>query len=55
MASAFISLSTIGFGDMVPMIEPPDMYASFVWVEISAQSSDFIGSSFSTLKSHERV
>ena len=43
MASAFISLSTIGFGDMVPMIEPPDMYASFVWVEISAQSSDVIG------------
>ena len=24
---------------MVPMIEPPDQYASFVWVEISAQSS----------------
>ena len=31
------------------MIEPPDMYASFVWVEISAQSSDFIGSSDSEL------
>ena len=36
---AFISLSTIGFGDMVPMIEPPDQYASFVWVKISVQSS----------------
>ena len=24
---------------MVPMIEPPDQYASFVWVKISAQSS----------------
>ena len=24
---------------MVPMIEPPDQYASFMWVKISAQSS----------------
>ena len=27
--SAFISLSTIGFGDMVPMVEPPLRYATF--------------------------
>ena len=26
---AFISLSTIGFGDMVPMVEPPLRYATF--------------------------
>ena len=26
---------------MVPMIEPPDQYASFVWVKISAQTSAF--------------
>ena len=42
---AFISLSTIGFGDMVPMIEPPDQYASFVWVKISAQISAIFVSS----------
>ena len=28
--SALISLSTIGFGDMVPMVEPPLMYADAV-------------------------
>ena len=27
--SAFISLSTIGFGDLVPMVKPPDQYATF--------------------------
>ena len=29
ISSAFISLSTIGFGDLVPMVKPPDQYATF--------------------------
>ena len=36
--SALISLSTIGFGDMVPMVEPPLMYADAVRNESGAFS-----------------